>query len=354
MGDSNCMNIRSHLLAGQAIPALPLALDSNGKFSEKHEKALARYYFDAGVGGLAVGVHSTQFEIRDPEHALFEPVLRLAIETLNESLKKNPRDFIKVAGVCGKTEQAVREAELVKSMGYDVALLSMAAWAKDDEKLILEHCKRISEILPIIGFYLQPSVGGRRFSYAFWRQFAEIPQVVAIKMAPFNRYQTIDVVRAVAESGREDIALYTGNDDNIVADLLTPYTFDVNGKKVTRRIIGGLLGHWGVWTKKSVDLLKEIQALPANAPIDRRWLDRGIAVTDMNAALFDSANQFAGCIPGILEVLRRQGLVPSIRCLNPHEVLSPGQADELTRVCKAYPEFVDDEFVSKNLQEWLK
>ncbi len=348
------MNLRSHLLAGQAIPALPLALDSQGVYSEKHERALVRYYFESGVGGLAVGVHSTQFEIRDPQHALFEPVLKLAIETMNECLKKNPRNFIKIAGVCGQTSQAIQEAELVKSLGYQAALLSMAAWAKADETVILDHCKRIAEILPIIGFYLQPSVGGRAFSYKFWRQFSEIPNVIAIKMAPFNRYQTIDVVRAVIQSGREDIALYTGNDDNIVADLLTPYTFDVEGKQVTRRIVGGLLGHWGVWTKKSVELLEEIKALPLDQPINRSWLMRGIAVTDMNAALFDAANGYAGCIPGILEVLRRQGLVPSIRCLNPHEALSPGQAAELTRVSQAYPELVDDDFISKNLDKWLE
>ena len=346
-------DIRSHLLDGQAIPAQPLALDARRQFSERHQRAITRYYLASGVGGLAVGVHSTQFEIREPQHGLFKPVLELAARTIDEELAKVPRPFIKIAGVCGRTEQALREAEIALGYGYQAGLLSLAAFKSDTEDEMLAHCRRVAEVLPVVGFYLQPAAGGRLLGYSFWRRFAEIPNVVAIKVAPFNRYQTIDVVRAVAEAGRDDIAIYTGNDDSIVTDLLTRFTFDVGGKKITRRIAGGLLGHWGVWTSCAVKMLTEIKRARQGAVLDAQWLERGIAVTDMNAALFDAANNFAGCIPGILEVLRRQGLVPTNLCLNPHEVLSPGQAEELTRVAEAYPELTDDAFVAENLGKWL-
>ncbi len=339
--------LRQHLLAGQAIPAQPLALDHSRKLSEKHQCALTRYYLAAGVGGLAVAVHSTQFEIR--EHGLMPAVLELASQTIDAELAKAPRPFIKIGGICGRTPQALAEAELALRFGYQAGLLSLGAWKGEEESAILEHVRTVAATIPVIGFYLQPSVGGRIFSYDFWRRFAEIENVIAIKIAPFNRYQTIDVVRAVADAGREDIALYTGNDDTIVADLLTPYRF--NG--VERRIVGGLLGHWGVWTQKAVALLEEIKAL-GSGPVEREWFTRAVDVTDMNAALFDPAHQFAGCIPGILEVLRRQGLVPTIHCLNPHEVLSPGQAEELTRVAQAYPELTDDAFIAEHLDEWLR
>lgn len=347
------MNPRQHLQGGHVIPAQPLALDTNRRFSERHQRAITRYYVAAGTGGLAVGVHSTQFEIREPQHGLFKPVLELAARTIDEELARAPRPFIKISGVCGRTEQAVGEAELARSLGYHAGLVSLSAFKNDTEDAMIEHCRRVAEVLPIVGFYLQPAAGGRLLSYAFWRRFAEIANVIAIKIAPFNRYQTIDVVRAVTESGREDIALYTGNDDSIVVDLLTPFTFDTGGRRVTRRIAGGLLGHWGVWTRRAVQLLEEIKAARQSPTLDATWLERAIAVTDMNAALFDAANGFRGCIPGILEVLRRQGLVPSIHCLNPHEVLSPGQAEELTRVTQAYPELVDDEFVAANRDRWL-
>lgn len=347
------MNLRSHLLEGHVIPAQPLALDANRKFSERHQRAITRYYVAAGVGGLAVGVHSTQFEIREPQHGLFQPVLELAAQTIDEELAKAPRPFIKISGVCGRTDQAVREAELARSLGYQAGLVSLSAFKPDGEDALIAHCQCVSEVFPIVGFYLQPAAGGRLLGYSFWRRFAEIPNVIAIKLAPFNRYQSIDVVRAVVESGRDDLALYTGNDDNIVVDLFTPFTFDVNGKRVTRRIIGGLLGHWGVWTKSAVELLNEIKRARTSSQLDVKWLERAIAVTDMNAALFDAANGFKGCIPGILEILRRGGLVPTIHCLNPHEVLSPGQAEELTRVAKAYPELTDDAFIAANLSRWL-
>jgi len=347
------MDLRTHLLAGHVIPAQPLALDRNRQFSAKHQRALTRYYVAAGSGGLAVGVHSTQFEIRDPQHNLFRPVLQLAAETVRAELAAAPRDFALIAGICGQTKQAVAEAELALSFGYQAGLVSMAAFKTEPEDVIVAHVATIAKLIPVVGFYLQPAVGGRVFSYAFWRKFAEIPGVVAIKLAPFNRYQTIDVVRAITDAGRDDIALYTGNDDTIVADLLTPFTFTHQGKPVTRRIVGGLLGHWGVWTHAAVKLFKEAQAAAKQPAVSAQWLERAVAVTDMNAALFDAANKFHGCIPGILEVLRRQGLVESVHCLNPHEVLSPGQAEELTRVCAAYPELTDDAFVAQHLNRWL-
>jgi dihydrodipicolinate synthase/N-acetylneuraminate lyase len=347
------MNLRAHLLAGHVIPAQPLALDRHRKFSEKHQRALTRYYVAAGSGGLAVGVHSTQFAIRDPEHNLFRPVLELAAQTVRAELAAAPRDFALIAGICGQTPQAVAEAELALSFGYHAGLVSMAAFKTEPEDAIVAHVATLAKLIPVVGFYLQPAVGGRVFSYAFWRKFAEIPGVVAIKLAPFNRYQTIDVVRAVTDAGRDDLALYTGNDDTIVADLLTPFTFAHQGEPVTRRIVGGLLGHWGVWTHAAVQLFRETQSAAQQPEFSARWLERAVAVTDMNAALFDAANRFHGCIPGILEVLRRQGLVETVHCLNPDEVLSPGQAEELTRVCHTYPELTDDAFVAQHLNRWL-
>ena len=347
------MNLRAHLLAGHVIPAQPLALDRHRKFSEKHQRALTRYYIAAGSGGLAVGVHSTQFAIRDPEHNLFRPVLELAAQTVRAELAAAPRDFALIAGICGQTPQAVAEAELALSFGYHAGLVSMAAFKTEPEDAIVAHVATLAKLIPVVGFYLQPAVGGRVFSYAFWRKFAEIPGVVAIKLAPFNRYQTIDVVRAVTDAGRDDLALYTGNDDTIVADLLTPFTFAHRGKPVTRRIVGGLLGHWGVWTHAAVQLFRETQSAAQQPEFSARWLERAVAVTDMNAALFDAANRFHGCIPGILEVLRRQGLVETVHCLNPDEVLSPGQAEELTRVCHTYPVLTDDAFVAQHLTRWL-
>lgn len=348
------MNLRAHLLAGQVIPAHPLALDRQRRFSEKHQRALTRYYLAAGCGGVAVGVHSTQFEIRKPQHGLYRPVLELAAETVAAELRAHPRDVALVAGLCGRTPQAVTEGELARSLGYHAGLVSMAAYQQESEDVILAHVATVAETIPVIGFYLQPAVGGRVFSHAFWQRFAAIANVVAIKIAPFNRYQTIDVVRAVAASGRDDLALYTGNDDTIVSDLLTPFTSSVDGRTVTRRIVGGLLGHWGVWTHAAVRLFREAQQTAKLPAIPTAWLARAVAVTDMNAAVFDAANQFHGCIPGILEVLRRQGLVETTHCLNPAEVLSPGQAEELDRVTSAYPELTDDSFVAEHRDHWLR
>jgi dihydrodipicolinate synthase/N-acetylneuraminate lyase len=344
--------IRSHLLQGQAIPALPLALDTQRRWSERHQQAVLRYYREAGAGGLAVGVHSTQFQIRDPAHGLFEPVLELAAHTLAESspTPSAAGSFLKIAGLCGSTSQAVREAGIAAKFGYDAGLLSLAAWADEPEETILDHCRIVADHLPLIGFYLQPAVGGRLLSYAFWRRFAEIPDVVAIKIAPFNRYQTLDVVRAVIKEGRDDIALYTGNDDNIIIDLLTPFRFE--GR--TRPIAGGLLGQWGVWTRAAVTMLEELKTARQQARIDSDWLTRAAELTDANAAVFDAAHQFAGCLPGIHEVLRRQGLFATTACLDPGEQLSPGQAEELNRVTQAYSWLTDDDFVRENLDRWLR
>jgi hypothetical protein len=348
------LNLRNHLLAGGVIPALPLALDAQRRFSPRHEQALVRYYVAAGCSGLAVAVHSTQFEIREPQHGLLRPVLELASAVIDEELRQNPRAFAKIAGVCGHTDQAVREVELARELGYHAALVSVAAWQSEPESEILDHCRRVAEVLPIIGFYLQATIGGRVFTPDFWRQFATLPNAVAIKIAPFNRFQTIDVIRAVAESGRDDLALYTGNDDNIVVDLLTPFRFIVGDRVVERRIVGGLLGHWGVWTRAAVELFQQIKAAREDSSLSADWLAKAAAVTDMNAAVFDPAHDFAGCIPGILEVLCRQGLVPTNLCLNPHETLSPGQAAELDRVCAAYPHLIDDTFVEENRDRWLR
>lgn len=337
---------------GLVIPAQPLALTEERKLDERHQRALTRYYIAAGAGGVAVGVHSTQFEIREPQHNLYEPVLRLAAEEVERAGLDRP--FIKVAGICGPTAQALNEADIAVKIGYDAGLVSMGGLKEWTEEQHLERIRAVAEKIPVIGFYLQPSVGGRIFSFDFWRQLADIDGVVAIKMAPFNRYQTIDVVRAVAYSKRRDeIALYTGNDDNIVTDLLTTYRFNVDGQTVEKKIVGGLLGHWCVWTKKAVELLDEVKQVRNDATLSAEWLTRNIEVTETNAAFFDPAHNFAGCIPGIHEVLRRQGLMKGTWCLNPHEVLSPGQTEEIDRMYRDYPHLNDDEFVRQHLSEWL-
>jgi len=341
--------LRSHLLDGQVIPALPLALQRTRRWDSARQRTLVRYYIDAGAGGLAVGVHSTQFAIRDPKIALYVPVLELAAQTATAWLGTKPRPFVLIAGLCGQTAQACNEAKIARDLGYHAGLLSLGAWANAPESAVLAHGRAVAKEIPLIGFYLQNAVGGRVFSYRFWRDFADIPELVGIKIAPFNRYRTIDVVRAVLEAGRDDVALYTGNDDNIIGDLLTPFTFA--GK--TRFIDGGLLGQWGVWTQAAVVLLEEIKRARQKARLDAKWLERNAALTDMNAALFDAAHDFAGCLPGIHEVLRRQGLLRTTACLAPHEQLSPGQAREITRVAAAYPWLVDDAFVEKNRSRWL-
>lgn len=337
---------------GLVIPAHPLALDEHRRLDDRNQRALTRYYAASGAGGVAVGVHSTQFEIREPQFNLFEKVLRMASEEVDRANIARP--FLKIAGICGPTEQALNEADTAVGLGYDAGLLSMGGLQSLSEAQILERTSRVAEKMAVVGFYLQPSVGGKVFSFDFWKEFATIPGIVAIKMAPFNRYQTIDVARAVCYSPRRDeIALYTGNDDNIVSDLLTVYRFMVDGKPVEKRIVGGLLGHWAVWTRKAVELLEEIKQVRQSGTIGSEWLTCNVAVTDANAAFFDPAHGFAGCIPGIHEVLRRQGLMKGVWCLNPHETLSPGQAEEIDRVYRDYPELNDDAFVREHLASWM-
>ena len=344
---ANSSEVRRMLQQGLVIPACPLAVTAERKFDERRERALARYYAAAGAGGLAVGVHSTQFAIRD--HGLYQPVLQLVAE----ELKRVARRMVRIAGACGQTKQATSEAQIARGLGYDAVLLSLGALRTAQEDDLIRHCKAVAEVLPLVGFYLQPSAGGRLLSYSFWRRFAEIENVVAIKIAPFNRYQTIDVMRSVAESSRDDIALYTGNDDNIVLDLITPFRFGTNGKEL--RIVGGLLGHWAVWTLHAVELLGEChQLVRSKTPMPPEMLRRAIQITDANAAFFDAANGYAGCIPGIHEVLRRQGLLAGTWCLDPNEQLSPGQSAEIDRIYAAYPELNDDAFVAKHLDEWLR
>jgi len=344
------------LRAGHVIPAHPLALTAERKLDERRQRALTRYYCSAGAGGVAVGVHTTQFEIRDPAHGLFEPVLALANETLDACAQSLNRTVAKIGGVCGKTPQATKEAEFLARTGYHAALLSLGALKDDSVEVLIAHCRAVAEIIPLVGFYLQPAVGGRVLPVAFWRRLAEIDNVIAIKIAPFNRYQTLDVVRGIAEAGRAgDIALYTGNDDNIVVDLLTTYRVCLNGSRVKLRIVGGLLGHWAVWTRQAVHLFEECQSIAeAGRDIPPELLTRAIEVTDSNAAFFDPQHGFAGCIAGIHEVLVRQGLMAGPWTLNPAEGLSPGQKEEIDRVYAAYPHLNDDAFVSAHLDAWLR
>jgi dihydrodipicolinate synthase/N-acetylneuraminate lyase len=342
-----------HLLRGTVIPAHPLALDASRHLDERRQSALTRYYLDAGVGGLAVGVHTTQFEIHDAKVGLLAPVLELASCTATAALGRSPRPLAMIAGVIGRTAQAVREAEIARHYGYHAVLLSLAAFRQATDAEVLQHCRHVAEVMPLFGFYLQPAVGGRILSYSFWRQFVEIDNVVAIKIAPFDRYRTWDVVRAVIDAGRgRQIALYTGNDDSIVADLVTEYVPGVDATPM--RITGGLLGHWAVWTRKAVEMVGTINAEFAAGKVRyRHWLGLGTQILDANAAFFDPAHTFRGSIAGLHEVLRRQGLLAGNWCLNPAETLSPGQAEAIDRVYRLYPHLNDDAFVAEHLDAWL-
>lgn len=353
MIESLPVSAREHLRSGVVIPAHPLALTAARTLDERRQRALTRYYFDAGAGGVAVGVHTTQFAIRETNHGLFRPVLELAAETVRAARLARPRPFVMVAGLCGETRQAVAEAETALAYGYDVGLLSLGALRRATHEELLAHCRAVADVMPLFGFYLQPAVGGRVLDYAFWRELADIPNLWAVKIAPFDRYKTFDVVRAIGESGREDVALYTGNDDNIVGDLLTPYPVTTGGDARVRWIDGGLLGQWAVWTSRAVALLARARASRESGALDVELLREGAALTDANSAIFDSGNAFAGCIAGIHEVLRRQGLLAGTWCLDPRESLSPGQAQEIDRVCRAYPFLADDEFVAARLDDWL-
>lgn len=373
--------LRSRLLSGLVIPASPLALNTHRKLDERRQRALWRYYNAAGAGGIAVGVHTTQFAIRDPEIGLHRPLMELANDELDR-LDRNRLDrdrsgadrLVRVAGVCGETRQACAEAELAKESAFDTGLLNLGALQTASEDELIAHCRAVASIIPLFGFFLQPASGGRPLPYGFWRRFVEIENVVAIKIAAFNRYQTIDVMRAVAESKRVDIAMYTGNDDAIILDLITPYSFHVDGGERDVRFVGGLLGHWAVWTKCAVDQLALCRSLAKpdflvrahgslheirralfkpGSRFSREMLSLSVMVTDCNAALFDAANGYRGCIAGLHEVLRRQGLLEGVWCLSDADCLSPGQLSEIDRVYAAYPELNDNAFVAEHLDAWL-
>jgi dihydrodipicolinate synthase/N-acetylneuraminate lyase len=338
---------------GVVIPALPLALDANRRLDTRRQRALMRYYLDAGAGGVAVAVHTTQFAIRQPGIDLYEPVLEIAREEFDRFSTGSERPVIRIAGVIGRTGQAATEARLALKNKYHAVLLSLAAFGNASNDELIRHCQEIADIIPVIGFYLQPAVGGRKLDVDFWRDFARIDNVIAIKIAPFNRYQTLDVVRGVAESGRSDkIALYTGNDDNILVDLLTEYHVATEEGIIRKRIAGGLLGHWAVWTHSAVRLLEGIQQSNYQGDL-QQLLSLNAKITDSNAAFFDSANNFAGCITGLHEVLRRQGLLEGLWTLDENEVLSPGQIEEIDRVYADYPELNDDRFISDHIEKWM-
>jgi dihydrodipicolinate synthase/N-acetylneuraminate lyase len=341
------------LRRGAVIPAHLLALNASRQLDVRRQRALSRYYLDAGSGGLAVGVHSTQFAIR--EHGLYRPVLELAMQTAQDwTPLGGRRPLVMVAGLAGPTAQALQEAQLARDLGYHAGLLSLAAMRNASEDELLAHCRQVARVMPLVGFYLQPAVGGRVLSASFWEDFARIEEVVAIKIAPFHRYRTLDVLRGVvAARAEERITLYTGNDDHIVLDLVTPFTMMREGQAVTVRIRGGLLGHWSVWTQRAVELLSRCQAQAAQPGVSADLLALDSQVTDGNSALFDVANDFKGCIAGCHEVLRRQGLLEGIWCLDPHEGLSPGQAEHITRVSQAYPHLTDDDFVCEHKERWL-
>ncbi len=338
---------RAILRRGAVIPAHPLALDARRALDERRQAALTRYYIDAGAGGLAVGVHTTQFAIR--EAGLYAPVLELAAATARDW---TDRPLVMIAGICGRTDQALREAGVARDLGYHAGLLSLAAMGDADEDALIAHCAALAAEIPLVGFYLQRAVGGRDLSAAFWARFAAIENVVAIKMAPFDRYRTIDVIRGVAEARAEErVTLYTGNDDHILLDLLTPHRVMRDGEAVTLRIRGGLLGQWSVWTRKAVEMLERAHGVRGDVPVELLTLDGQL--TDANGALFDVANGFAGCIAGCHEVLRRQGLLENLVLLDPAEGLGPGQAAEIDRVIRDHPHLTDDAFVAENLGRWL-
>ncbi|MCD0461822.1 dihydrodipicolinate synthase family protein [Roseiconus lacunae] len=344
--------VRKQLFAGLVIPAHPLALTAAGKFDERHQRALTRYYCAAGAGGLAVAVHTTQFQIRDPPFDLLRPVLELTMETARDC-RPGDQSTIMIAGICGLTQQALSEARLARELGYDAGLLSLAALPRGDDDELIEHCSTIAAEIPILGFYLQPAVGGRLLSVEFWRRFIEIENVVGIKVSPFDRYKTLDVVRALADVGRTDqVALYTGNDDAIVSDLVSEYRFDDQGPTI--EFCGGLLGHWACWTRAAVDVHRQCQAAKQSGSVPSSLMRLAAQVTDCNAALFDARNHFAGCIAGIQTVLFDQGLLSSDRLLDPQERLSSGQREAIERVRSLYPYLTDDAFVQEHRDEWLR
>ncbi len=347
--------LRRRLFSGMVIPAHPLALTSARTLDERHQRGLTRYYLDAGAGGIAIGVHTTQFAIRDPRHGLHEPLLAIAAEEVDAFGRREGTQVLKIAGAIGPTAQAVREAEVARRHGYDAVLLGLGWYRGAPGEELVRHCRQVAKTLPLFGFYLQPAAGGIVLPVGFWRQFLEIEEVVAVKVAPFNRYATLEVVRALAESGRHhEVALYTGNDDSIVTDLVTPYRCETGGGTVELRFRGGLLGHWACWTRAAVEILDRIRAAVAlGGRMDDDILALSAAVTDMNSAIFDTANGFKGCIAGVHEALVRQGLMAGRWCLDPAEDVSPGQLAEIDRVTRAYPRLVDTAFVEQNRSRWL-
>jgi dihydrodipicolinate synthase/N-acetylneuraminate lyase len=346
------MDVRSALRQGLVIPAHPLALRASRRMDERRQRSLTRYYLDAGAGGLAVGVHTTQFAIHEPARGMLRPVLQLAIETAR-SWKTRARRPVMIAGVVGRTRQAIREAAMARDLGYDTVLLGFGGLAGATDSRLIAHARAVAAVIPVMGFYLQPAVGGRSLGYHFWRRFAEIDDVVAVKIAPFDRYATLEVARAIFDSGRGgEIALYTGNDDHILLDLLTRFA---QGGERPMRMVGGLLGQWAFWTRTAVTQHRRCrQIADARAATPARLLTLAAAVTDANGAIFDAANGFSGCIPGIHEILRRQGLLAGRWCLDRDEDLSPGQVEEINRVCRAYPRLADDEFVREGFDRWMK
>jgi dihydrodipicolinate synthase/N-acetylneuraminate lyase len=340
------------LTRGAVIPAHPLALTAERRLDERRQRALTRYYLEAGAGGVAVGVHTTQFEIRDAEHVLFEPVLALAAEELDAH---GNAGVVRIAGVAGATKQAVAEAEVAQSLGYDAVLVSPRVAGADD-RMLLERAAAVGEVLPVVGFYLQTAIGGPVLGRDFWREFASIPSVVAVKAAPFDRYRSLELVRGVAASGRaSEVALYTGNDDAIVSDLLTEFHVDSPDGPCTLRFAGGLLGQWAVGTKAAVAMLEKAhRAAAGDASAHRELVRLSADLVDLNQAIFDPAHDFDGVIAGVHEMLRQQGLFEGIWCLNPDEGLSPGQAEEIERVRLAYPELNDDGFIAENRDRWLR
>lgn len=345
--------VRQRLVSGLVIPAHPLALTPAGRLDERRQRALTRYYHAAGAGGVAVGVHTTQFAIRDPRHGLLRPVLELASETVSACDAATGRQTVRIAGICGATDQAVSEAVIARELGYHAGLVSPGALRDWSEDRVLEHCRHVGQELPVFGFYLQTAVGGRRLSRDFWTRFAALSCVLGVKIAPFNRYQTLDVLRGVADSGRAgEVALYTGNDDHILLDLLSTWRVPEDGREL--RIVGGLLGHWACWTRTAVDHWKRCQRAVRDGVVTADLHSLAVEVTDANAAIFDAANGFAGCIAGIHEVLRRQGLLEGIQCLDPAESLSPGQPEELDRIQRGYPHLNDDAFVAEHLDRWMQ
>ena len=350
------LGIIGNLRSGCVIPAHPLALQADNKLDERHQKALTRYYLASGAGGLAVGVHTTQFAIHNPKIGLYRPVLELASETAQQfTASTNCSEPIMIAGIVGETNQAVKEAELARDLGYHLGLLSLTALKGKSIDRLIDHAQQVAQIIPIMGFYLQEAISQMVLGVEFWRKFIEIPNVLAIKIAPFNRYQTLDVLEAVAYSGRSnEIALYTGNDDHIILDLLTQYEFNVNGRQVSLRIVGGLLGQWACWTKRAVEYLARInKILETKMQIPQEMLTLASHLTLANKAIFDAENHFAGCILGIAYVLKRQGLLEKLQTLDPHEKLSPGQAERIDKIIQNYPELCDDDFVKENLHVWL-